>query len=154
MVYVAFIVDVFARRIVGWRVSTSMTTGFVLDALNQAICQRRPAGGGLIHHSDRGSQYLSIRYSERLADAGIDTSVGSVGDSYDNALAESIIGLFKTEVINFLGPWKSMAQVEWETLQWVSWYNNERLHGAIGHRPPREVEEAFHGQRNTLEKAA
>jgi putative transposase len=154
MVYVAFIIDVFARKIVGWRVSTSMTTGFVLDALNQAVCQRCPPGGGLIHHSDRGSQYLSIRYTERLADAGIDTSVGSVGDSYDNALAESIIGLFKAEVINFLGPWKSMAQVEWATLQWVSWYNNERLHSAIGHRPPQEVEEAFYKQMNTLEKAA
>lgn len=154
MVYVAFIIDVFARKIVGWRVSTSMTTGFVLDALNQAICQRCPTGGGLIHHSDRGSQYLSIRYTERLADAGIDTSVGSVGDSYDNALAESVIGLFKTEVINFLGPWKSMAQVEWETLQWVSRYNNERLHSAIGHRPPQEVEDTFYEQMNTLEKAA
>jgi len=108
----------------------------------------------LIHHSDRGRQYLSIRYTERLADAGIDTSVGNVGDSYDNALAESIIGLFKTEVINFLGTWKSVAQVEWETLQWVSWYHNERLHSAIGHRPPQEVEEAFLAQMNTLEKAA
>lgn len=108
MVYVAFVIDVFARKIVGWRVSTSMTTGFVLDALNQAICQRAPSETDkLIHHSDRGSQYLSIKYTERLAEAGIDTSVGSVGDSYDNALAESIIGLFKTEVINFLGPWKS-----------------------------------------------
>jgi transposase InsO family protein len=155
MVYVAFIIDVFARKIVGWRVSTSMTTGFVLDALNQAICQRCPVGGsGLIHHSDRGSQYLSIRYTERLADAGIDTSVGSVGDSYDNALAESIIGLFKTEVINFLGPWKSMTQVEWETLQWVSWYNTERLHSAIGHKTPQEMEDAFHATTNTLEKAA
>ena len=155
MVYVAFIIDVFARKLVGWRVSTSMTTGFVLDALNQAIAQRCPAeGGNLIHHSDRGSQYLSIRYTERLADAGIDTSVGSVGDSYDNALAESVIGLFKTEVINFLGPWKSMAQVEWETLQWVSWYNTERLHGAIGHRPPQELEDEFHADLNTLEKAA
>ena len=155
MVYVAFIIDVFARKIVGWRVSTSMTTSFVLDALNQAICQRGPAeGGGLIHHSDRGSQYLSIRYTERLADAGIDTSVGSVGDSYDNAMAESVIGLFKTEVINFLGPWKSMAQVEWETLQWVSWYNTERLHSAIGHRPPQEMEDAFYEQMNTLENAA
>ena len=155
MVYVAFVIDVFARKIVGWRVSTSMTTVFVLDALNQAICQRAPSEADkLIHHSDRGSQYLSIRYTERLAEAGIDTSVGSVGDSYDNALAESIIGLFKTEVINFLGPWKSMAQVEWETLQWVSWYNNERLHSAIGHRPPQEVEEAFYEQMNTLEKAA
>ena len=140
---------------VGWRVSTSMTTGFVLDALNQAVAQRCPAeGGGLIHHSDRGSQYLSIRYTERLADAGIDTSVGSVGDSYDNALAESVIGLFKTEVINFLGPWKSMAQVEWETLHWVSWYNTERLHSAIGHRPPQEVEDEFHAETNTFENAA
>ena len=105
MVYVAFVIDVFARKIVGWRVSTSMTTGFVLDALNQAICQRAPGeADNLIHHSDRGSQYLSIRYTERLTEAGIDTSVGSVGDSYDNALAESIIGLFKTEVIKFLGP--------------------------------------------------
>ena len=155
MVYVAFVIDVFARKIVGWRVSTSMTTGFVLDALNQAICQQSPAeGSGLIHHSDRGSQYLSIRYTERLADAGIDTSVGSVGDSYDNALAESIIGLFKTEVINFLGPWKSMGQVEWETLQWVSWYNTERLHSAIGHRPPQEREDAFYASMNALEKAA
>lgn len=155
MVYVAFIIDVFVRKIVGWRVSTSMTTGFVLDALNQAICQRCPVGGrGLIHHSDRGSQFLSIRYTERLADAGIDTSVGSVGDSDDNALAESIIGLFKTEVINFLGPWKSMAQVEWETLRWVSGYNNERLHSAIGHRPPQEAEEAFYATMNALEKAA
>ena len=155
MVYVAFIIDVFARKIVGWRVSTSMTTSFVLDALNQAIAQRCPAeGGGLIHHSDRGSQYLSIRYTERLADAGIDTSVGSVGDSYDNAMAESVIGLFKTEVINFLGPWKSVGQVEWETLQWVSWYNTERLHGAIGHRPPQELEDEFHAEMNALEKAA
>jgi len=150
-----FIIDVFARKIVGWRVSTSMTTSFVLDALNQAICQRCPAeGGGLIHHSDRGSQYLSIRYTERLADAGIDTSVGSVGDSYDNAMAESIIGLFKTEVINYLGPWKSIGQVEWETLQWVSWYNTERLHSAIGHRPPQEVEDEFHAEMNALENAA
>lgn len=121
MVYVAFVIDVFARKIVGWKLSTSMTTSFVLDALNQAICQRRPAqGAGLIHHSDRGSQYLSIRYTERLAAAGIDTSVGSVGDSYDNALAESIIGLFKTEVVHLLGPWKSTGQLEWETLKWVS----------------------------------
>ena len=132
-----------------------MTTSFALDALNQAICQRCPAeGGGLIHRSDRGSQYLSIRYTERLADAGIDTSVGSVGDSHDNALAESIIGLFKTEVINFLGPSKSMPQIEWEALHWVSGYNTERLHSAIGHRPPQEVEETVYEQMNTLEKAA
>ena len=155
MVYVAFIIDVFARKIVGWRVSTSMTTGFVLDALNQAICQRAPSEADkLIHHSDRGSQYLSIRYTERLADAGIDTSVGSVGDSYDNALAESIIGLFKTEVIKFLGPWKSVGQVEWETLKWVDWYNNTRLHSAIGYITPQEAEEAFYASLNVDEKAA
>lgn len=155
MVYVAFIIDVFARKIVGWRVSTSMTTGFVLDALNQAICQRAPSEADkLIHHSDRGSQYLSIRYTERLAEAGIDTSVGSVGDSYDNALAESIIGLFKTEVINFLGPWKSVGQVEWETLKWVDWYNNTRLHSAIGYVTPNEAEEAFYAALNNVEKAA
>nr|WP_246057880.1 IS3 family transposase [Arenibacterium halophilum] len=155
MVYVAFIIDVFARKIVGWRVSTSMTTGFVLDALNQAICQRAPSEADkLIHHSDRGSQYLSIRYTERLAEAGIDTSVGSVGDSYDNALAESIIGLFKTEVIKFLGPWKSAAQVEWETLKWVDSYDNTRLHSAIGYITPNEAEEAYHTCLSTAEKAA
>lgn len=155
MVYVAFVIDVFARKIVGWRVSTSMTTGFVLDALNQAICQRAPSeAGGLIHHSDRGSQYLSIKYTERLAEAGIDTSVGSVGDSYDNALAESIIGLFKTEVINFLGPWKSVSQVEWETLKWVDWYNTDRLHSAIGYVTPQKAEEAFYENLNAPKKAA
>ena len=153
--YVAFVIDVFARKIVGWRVSTSMTTAFVLDALNQAICQRTPSEAAeLIHHSDRGSQYLSIKYTERLAEAGIDTSVGSVGDSYDNALAESIIGLFKTEVINFLGPWKSMAQVEWETLKWVAWYNEERLHSAIGYITPNEAEDAFYAALDTHDKAA
>jgi len=116
--YVAFVIDVFARKIVGWRVSTPMTTEFVLGALNQAICQRMPSEAGLVHHSGRGSQYLSIKYTERLVEEGIDPSVGSVGDSYDNALAESVIGLFKAEVINFLGPWKSVAQVEWQTLKW------------------------------------
>ena len=155
MVYVAFVIDVFARKIVGWRVSTSMTTGFVLDALNQAICQRAPSEAGtLIHHSDRGSQYLSIRYTERIAEAGIDTSVGSVGDSYDNALAESIIGLFKTEVIKFLGPWKSVGRVEWETLKWVDWYNKTRLHSAIGYITPQEAEEAFYANLNADEKVA
>ena len=155
MVYVAFIIDVFARRIVGWRVSTSMTTAFVLDALNQAICQCVPSqANGLIHHSDRGSQYLSIRYTERLAEAGIDPSVGSVGDSYDNALAESVIGLFKTEVINFLGPWKSAAQVEWETLKWVAWYNGQRLHSAIDYMTPNEAEDIFYANLKTNEEAA
>jgi transposase InsO family protein len=154
-VYVAFVIDVFARKIVGWRVSTSMTTGFVLDALNQAICQRAPSEADkLIHPSDRGSQYLSIKYTERLAEAGIDTSVGSVGEPYDNALAESIIGLFKTEVITFLGPWKSVGQVEWETLKWVDWYNTERLHSAIGYVTPQEKEEAFFADLNAKEKAA
>ncbi len=130
-----------------------MTTGFVPDALNQAICQRQP-GAGLVHHSDRGSQYLSIRYTERLAEAGIDPSVGSVGDTYDNALAESTIGLFKTEIIDFMGPWKSGGQVEWETLKWVNWYNTQRLHSKIGYITPQEAEETFYEALNTEEKAA
>jgi len=157
MAYVAFITDVFARKIVGWRVSTSMNTSFVLDALNQAICQRRPANDqSLTHHSDRGSQYLSIRYSDRLVEAGIDASVGTVGDSYDNAMAETIIGLFKTEVINMpnLGPWKSVGQLEWETAKWVHWYNTQRLHGAIGYITPQEAEEAFYERLNQTENAA
>jgi putative transposase len=140
-VYVAFVIDVFARRIVGWRVSTSMTTQFVLDALEQALWQRKPhRNKSLIHHSDRGSQYLSIKYTERLADADVDPSVGTVGDSYDNALAESVIGLFKTEVIKQLGPWKTMQEVEWETMHWVDWYNEDRLLGPIGYLPPAEAE--------------
>jgi len=155
IVYVAFVIDVFARCIVGWRVSTSMTTGFVLDALNQAICQRAPSETeSLIHHSDRGSQYLSIKYTERLAEAGIDPSVGSVGDSYDNALAESTIGLFKTEVIDFMGPWKSVGQIEWETLKWVNWYNTKRLHSKIGYITPQEAEENFYEALNMNENAA
>lgn len=137
------------------RVSTSMTTAFVLDALNQAICQRSPEkGGGLIQHSDRRSQYLSIKYTERLADAGIDPSVGTVGGSYDNALAESIIGLLKTEVTKLLGPWKSMGQLEWETLKWVDWYNTKRRHSAIGYITPHEAEEMFYEALNANEKAA
>jgi putative transposase len=155
MVYVAFVIDVFARKIVGWRVSTAMTTSFVLDALNQAICQRCPSeADSLIHHSDRGSQYLAIKYTERLGEAGIDPSVGSVGDSYDNALAESTIGLFKTEVINFMGPWKTVSQVEWETLKWVNWYNTERLHSAIGYLTPHEAEQDFYANLNTFDKVA
>ena len=153
MVYVAFVVDVYARKIVGWRVSTSMTTSFVLDALNQAICQRCP-GDGLIHHSDRGSQYLSIKYTERLAENGIDPSVGSVGDSYDNAMAESIIGLFKTEAVKQLGPWKSVNQIEWETLKWVDWFNNKRLLGPIGYLTPNEAEENYFENLKPVQKAA
>ncbi|MFT8699404.1 MAG: IS3 family transposase [Acetobacter orientalis] len=155
MVYVAFVIDVFARRIVGWKVSTSMTTQFVLDALEQAIWQRKPAGNkALIHHSDRGSQYLSIRYTERLALADIDASVGTVGDSYDNALAETINGLYKAEVIHHLGPWKSMPQVEWETLKWVDWYKNRRLLAPIDYRPPAEAKRAFYADQSRLDIAA
>lgn len=154
-VYVAFVIDVFARRIVGWRVSTSMTTKFVLDALDQAIWQRKTLDNkSLVHHSDRGSQYLSIKYTERLAQAEIDLSVGTVGDAYDNALAECVIGLFKTEVINQIGPWKSMREVEWETLKWVDWYNNRRLLGSIGYITPAEAEEAFYANLNTLDMVA
>jgi transposase InsO family protein/transposase-like protein len=154
-VYVAFVIDVFARRIVGWRVSTSMSTQFVLDALDQAIWQRKThKNRDLIHHSDRGSQYLSIIYTERLAEAGIDPSVGTVGDSYDNALAECVIGLFKTEVINALGPWRTLRDVAWQTLRWIDWYNNRRLLAPIGYIPPAEAEQAFFAKRNTLDQAA
>jgi transposase InsO family protein len=153
--YVAFVIDVFARRIVGWRVSTSMSTQFVLDALDQAIWQRKThRNKDLIHHSDRGSQYLSITYTERLAEAGIDPSVGTVGDSYDNALAECVIGLFKTEVINALGPWRTLRDVEWETLRWIDWYNNRRLLAPIGYIPPAEAEKAYFANLQTLDKAA
>ena len=143
--YVAFIVDVFARRIVGWRVSSSMTTDFVLDALEQALYARQPErDSSLIHHSDRGSQYVSIRYSERLAEAGVEPSVGSKGDSYDNALAETINGLYKAEVIHRRGPWKTRAAVELATLEWVSWFNNQRLLGPIGYIPPAEAEANYY----------
>ena len=135
----------YARRIVGWRVSTSAHAGFVLDALEQAVHERRPAKGmGLVHHSDRGSQYLSIRYTERLAEAGIEPSVGSVGDSYDNALAETINGLFKSEVIHRRGPWRSFEAVEYATLEWVDWFNNRRLLEPIGNIPPAEAEANFY----------
>lgn len=154
-IYVAFVIDVFARRIVGWRASTSMKTQFVLDALDQAIWQRKtPDNKSLIHHSDRGSQYLSIKYTKRLAEAEIDLSVGTVGDAYDNALAECVSGLFKTEVINQIGPWKSMRDVEWETLKWVEWYNNRRLLSPIGYIPPAEAEEAFYANPNSLDMVA
>lgn len=142
--YVAFVIDAYARKIVGWRVSTSAHAGFVLDALEQAVHDRRPAKGmGLIHHSDRGSQYLSIRYSERLAEADIEPSVGSVGDSYDNALAETINGLFKAEVIHRRGPWRSFEAVEYATLEWVDWFNNRCLLEPIGNIPPAEAEANF-----------
>jgi len=154
-VYVAFVIDAFARRIVGWRVSRTAHASFVLDALEQALHARRPvAGDGLVHHSDRGSQYVSIRYTERLAEAGLEPSVGSVGDSYDNALAETIIGLFKTEVIHRRGPWKSFDAVEYATLEWVDWFNNRRLLEPIGHIPPAEAESNFYAARSQTAMAA
>ena len=142
-VCVAFVIDVFARRIVGWRVSRSMHTELVLDALEQAL-HARQAEQGLIHHSDHGSQYLSIRYTERLAENGVEASVGSVGDSYDNALAETVIGLFKTEVIYARGPWRSLEAVEYATLEWVDWFNHRRLLEPIGHVPPAEFEQEYY----------
>jgi putative transposase len=145
-VYAAFVIDVFARRIVGWRVSSSLQTDFVLDALEQALYDRGPAATTLIHHSDRGSQYLSMRYTERLADAGIAPSVGSRGDSYDNALAESVIGLYKTEVIQRRGPWRTLESVEFATLAWVDWFNHRRLLEPIGYVPPAEYEERYYAQ--------
>ncbi len=143
-VYVAFVIDVFARRIVGWRASRTANAGFVLDALEQAIHQRRPAQDQLVHHSDRGAQYLSIKYTERLAEAKIALSVGSVGDSYDNAMAETINGLFKAEVIHRRGPWRSFEAVEYATLEWVDWFNKRRLLEPIGNIPPAEAEDNFY----------
>jgi putative transposase len=146
-VYVAFVIDAFARRVVGWRVSRTAHAGFVLDALEQALHDRRPLrGGGLVHHSDRGVQYVSIKYTERLAEAGIEPSVGSVGDSFDNALAETVIGLFKTEVIRRRGPWRSLEAVEYATLEWVHWFNTRRLLEPIGNIPPAEAEARYYAQ--------
>jgi transposase InsO family protein len=153
-VYAAFVVDVFARRIVGWRVSRTAHAGFVLDALEQALHDRRPVRGGLTHHSDKGSQYVSIRYTERLLEAGIEPSVGSVGDSYDNALAETVIGLFKTEVIRRRGPWRNMEAVEFATLEWVDWYNTRRLLEPIGNMPPAEAEARYYAQLEPVAMAA
>ena len=151
--YVAFVIDVFARRIVGWRVSSSMQTDFVLDALEQALYDRQPErDGSLICHSDRGSQYVSIRYTERLAEAGIEPSVGSKGDSYDNALAETINGLYKAEVIHRRAPWKTKQAVELATLEWVAWFNHHRLLEPIGHVPPAEAEANYY--RNLASQAA
>jgi len=145
--YVAFVIDVLARRIVGWRVSSSMTTDFVLDALEQALYARQPGNdGSLIHHSDRGSQYVSIRYSERLAEAAIEPSVGRRGDSYDNALAETINGLYKAELIHRRTAWKTRESVELATLEWVAWFNHHRLMEPLGYIPPAEAEANYYRQ--------
>ena len=153
--YVAFIIDTFANRIVGWKVSRSAKTDFVLDALEQALYARRPdRSGKLTHHSDRGSQYVSIRYTERLAEAGIEPSVGSVGDAYDNALAETINGLYKTEVIRRRSSWKTMEEVEMQTLKWVDWFNHRRLLEPIGNIPPAEAEENYHAMMDNTKMAA
>lgn len=153
-VYVAFVIDAFARRIVGWRVSRTAHAGFVLDALEQALHERRPVKGGLVHHSDRGVQYVSIRYTERLAEAGVEPSVGSVGDSYDNALAETVNGLYKAEVIHRRGPWRSFEAVEFATLEWVDWFNTRRLLEPIGNMPPAEAEARYYAQTTAQALAA
>ena len=154
-VYVAFVIDTYARRIVGWRASRTAHAGFVLDALEQALHDRRPVHrGGLVHHSDRGSQYVSIKYTERLAEAGIEPSVGSVGDSYDNALAETINGLYKAEVIHRRGPWRSFEAVEYATLEWVDWFNHRRLLEPIGNIPPAEAEELYYAAADNIDMAA
>ena len=153
-VYVAFIFDVFSRMIVGWRAATSMSTDLVLDTLEHAVWTRRRHGvtdlSGLVHHTDAGSQYTSFAFTTRLIEAGVDPSVGSVGDAYDNALAESQIGLYKTELIRPEGPWRDVEHVEVETLNWVDWFNNERIHEAVDDLPPRIVEEAHYATRNLL----
>lgn len=154
-VYVAFVIDAYARRIVGWRASRTAQASFVLDALEQALYERRPAQSeALIHHSDRGSQYVSIKYTDRLAEAGIEPSVGSVGDSYDNALAETINGLYKAELIHRRGPWRSFEAVEFATLEWVDWFNNRRLMGPIGNIPPAEAELRYYASLDRPAKAA
>ena len=145
-VYVSFVFDVFSRFIVGWQAANHLRTDLALDALEMALWQRKEAGDGLVHHSDRGVQYLSIRYTERLEEAGIETSVGSRGDAYDNAMAESVIGLYKAEVIRHQGPWKGLEEVEFATLEWVDWFNNVRLLEPIGYVPPVEFEEAYYAQ--------
>jgi putative transposase len=153
-VYVAFVVDVFSRYVVGWQVSNSLRSDLAIDALEMALHSRREKGlEHLIHHSDRGVQYLSIRYSERLGEAGATASVGSKGDSYDNALAESFNGLFKTELIHRQGPWRNVEHVEWATLHYVDWFNNRRLHGEIGMVPPAELENVYYNQNESAEVA-
>jgi transposase InsO family protein len=154
-VYAAFVIDAYSRRIVGWRVSSSLRSDLALDALEQAICERQDeTRDRLVHHSDRGVQYLAIRYTERLAAAGIEPSVGSRGDSYDNALAESVIGLFKTEVIRMRGPWRSLEDVEFATLEWVWWFNHHRLLEPIGYVPPVEHEEVYFGRQTARAELA
>lgn len=145
-VYTAFVVDVYSRRIVGWRTATSMTTDLPLDALEMAIWARNDRLDKLVHHSDRGTQYTSIRYTERLVEAGAECSVGTTGDSYDNALAESAIGLYKTELVRRKGPWKTVDELEIATLEWVDWFNHRRLHSAIGNIPPAEYETLYYAQ--------
>jgi len=154
-VYVAFIIDAYARKIIGWRVSRTAHAGFVLDALEQALHERRPiSDSDLVHHSDRGVQYLSIKYTERLVGAGLVPSVGSVGDSYDNALAETVNGLYKAEVIHRRGPWRSFEAVEFATLEWVDWFNNRRLLSSIGNVPPAEAEATYYATQEELKIAA
>ena len=156
MVYVAFVIDAFARRIIGWRAATSMTTELVLDALEHAIFADQAGISdltGLVAHNDAGSQYTSIAFTSRLIDAGVDPSVGSVGDAYDNALAESTIGSYKTELINRCGPWRGVDRVEIETLGWVDWYNHRRLYEACGDIPPAELETAYYSQNTALAEA-
>ena len=145
--------DVFSRRLVGWKVSTSLESDLALDALEQALCERE-ADDSLIHHSDRGSQYLSIRYTERLENAGVSASVGSVGDSYDNALAETQFGLYKAEVIRHQGPWESRRDVEHATLNWVHWFNTKRLYSTLGYVCPQDYEREYHRRHAEQEKAA
>ncbi len=145
-VYVSFVFDAYSRFICGWQAANHLRTDLALDALEMALWQRQGAGDGLVHHSDRGVQYLSIRYTERLAEAGAVTSVGSRGDSYDNALAESVIGLYKTELIRKGGPWKNLDDIEYATLEWVDWFNHTRLLEPIGYVPPAEFEEAYYAQ--------
>lgn len=154
-VYVAFVIDVFARYIVGWKVSRTLKTDFVLDALEQALSERQPLyQSGLIHHSDRGVQYVSIRYTDRLLEAGIEASVGTVGDSYDNALAETINGLYKAEIIHRKAPWRGLTDVELATLQWVDWFNKRRIHQSIGYIPPAEAEARYYANPNEQAKVA
>lgn len=154
-VYVAFVIDVYAHYIVGWRVSRTAHASFVLDALEQALHDRRPVHrGGLVHHSDRGSQYVSIKYTERLAEAGIEPSVGSVGDSYDNALAETINGLYKAEVTHRRGPWRNFEAVEFATLEWGDWFNHRQLLEPIGNIPPAEAEQRYYAMLDDVPMAA